>query len=224
MRTSVPGPARVGTAASLGLHLLAFGWLAAHPLLRPAPPPAAPLLVTWRAEPRPIESASLPTAAPAHERAAPQPALRARAAKPAPMAAERQAVPAPAIAQEEQPARAAAEPAPAERREAPTQPASAAEPPRLTPPAFDAAYLQNPAPTYPPLSRRLHEQGKVVLRVLVSPAGAAAEVLVQATSGSARLDGSALEAVKRWKFSPARRGAEPVAAWVLVPISFNLEG
>jgi protein TonB len=30
--------------------------------------------------------------------------------------------------------------------------------------------------------------------------------------------------VRRWKFVPARQGERPVAAWVLVPILFRLEG
>jgi TonB family protein len=79
--------------------------------------------------------------------------------------------------------------------------------------------LDNPKPPYPPLSRRMGEQGRVVLRVHVTPEGAAGEVLLHASSGSPRLDESALATVRRWKFVPARRGAEPVAAWVLVPIS-----
>lgn len=92
----------------------------------------------------------------------------------------------------------------------------------VTAPAFDAAYLENPAPPYPAMARRLHEQGRVILRVLVNPRGAADEVQLRTSSGHARLDEAALETVRRWKFVPAKRGTEPVAAWVLVPVSFNL--
>jgi protein TonB len=63
-----------------------------------------------------------------------------------------------------------------------------------------------------------------VLRVLVDPAGRAAEVQVHTSCGHARLDEAARETVRRWKFIPARRGSETVAAWVLIPISFRLEG
>ena len=93
----------------------------------------------------------------------------------------------------------------------------------LIPPQFNADYLDNPAPPYPPLARRMREQGKVVLRVLVSADGRAEKVELRATSGSPRLDQSAQETVKHWKFVPARQGDEKVAAWVLVPISFTLE-
>ena len=66
------------------------------------------------------------------------------------------------------------------------------------------------------------EQGRVILRVLVSSDGVPEKVELRTSSGSARLDESALDTVKRWKFVPARQGDQPVAAWVLVPISFSL--
>ena len=90
-------------------------------------------------------------------------------------------------------------------------------------PRFDADYLNNPAPAYPPLSRRLHEEGKVVLRVFVEASGAAGTVEIRTSSGFERLDKSAVTAVSRWKFVPAKQGAEAVGAWVLVPIIFSLK-
>jgi protein TonB len=60
--------------------------------------------------------------------------------------------------------------------------------------------------------------------VLVNAEGQPEQVELRTSSGSPRLDGSALETVRRWKFVPARQGERPVAAWVLVPISFRLEG
>jgi protein TonB len=94
----------------------------------------------------------------------------------------------------------------------------------FAPPRFDADYLRNPAPPYPPLSRRMGEQGRVVLRVLVSSAGRPDVVEVYDSSGAPRLDQAALETVKRWTFVPARQGDRPVVARVLVPISFSLRG
>jgi protein TonB len=98
---------------------------------------------------------------------------------------------------------------------------TAAEPVR--PPRFDADYLENPAPTYPALARRLGEQGNVMLRVYVNPSGDAEQVLVASSSGVTRLDAAAVEAVRRWKFAPAKQGSVSVAAWVLVPINFSLK-
>lgn len=94
----------------------------------------------------------------------------------------------------------------------------------VTPPTHDAAYLRNPPPRYPIIARRNGEQGTVTLRVLVTREGLPASVSVEKTSGSDHLDSAALETVKTWRFMPARRGDQPVEAWVLVPIVFKLEG
>lgn len=108
---------------------------------------------------------------------------------------------------------------------APPPPAAAAPTvaPLQTPPRFDADYLYNPKPDYPALSRRLNEQGRVLLRVHVTSDGTAGEVQLHASSGSSRLDQSALDTVRRWRFVPARLGREPVSGWVLVPIVFTLK-
>jgi protein TonB len=88
---------------------------------------------------------------------------------------------------------------------------------------FNAGYLNNPAPPYPPQSRRRGEEGKVILRVLVSKEGAALQVEVDTSSGSNRLDESALNTVRQWRFIPARRGGAAIDSWVRVPILFRLE-
>lgn len=92
----------------------------------------------------------------------------------------------------------------------------------MTPPRFDANYLDNPPPVYPPLSRKLGEEGKVILCVHVDSGGLPTRVEIHAGSGSSRLDQAAERAVWRWKFVPARRGGETLAASVVVPIVFNL--
>jgi protein TonB len=105
---------------------------------------------------------------------------------------------------------------------APIQPAPPVSQP-VTAARFDADYLQNPKPVYPRISRRLAEEGTVVLRVRVSAEGAALAVELRKSSGYARLDDSAMDAVKRWRFLPARQGNEAIASWVAVPIAFKLE-
>lgn len=99
---------------------------------------------------------------------------------------------------------------------------AAAESSPLIAPRFDAAYLSNPAPVYPPASLSMGEQGKVLLNVLVSPTGVAQEVRLRTSSGFDRLDQAALDAVRRWKFIAAHQGGEAVGAWVVVPIQFNV--
>ncbi|WP_202634625.1 energy transducer TonB [Rugosibacter aromaticivorans] len=93
-----------------------------------------------------------------------------------------------------------------------------------TQPRFDATYLDNPKPPYPGISRRLGEQGRVVLRIHVTADGLPQIVQIHTSSGYTRLDDSALETVRRWKFVAAKLGNEPVAATVLVPIIFSLKG
>ena len=88
---------------------------------------------------------------------------------------------------------------------------------------FDADYLNNPAPAYSLLSRRQGESGKVLLLVQVTAQGAAAQVEIKQSSGFPRLDEAALNAVRKWRFVPARRGDEAVAASVVVPITFRLD-
>lgn len=107
----------------------------------------------------------------------------------------------------------------------PPQPVAAAPAPPapVTAARFDADYLHNPKPAYPPISRRSGEEGKVLLKVRVSPQGTALDVAVSKSSGFARLDSAALDAVNRWRFVPAKRGDEAIESSVIVPITFALE-
>lgn len=89
-------------------------------------------------------------------------------------------------------------------------------------PRFGVAYLNNPAPGYPSMSRRLGEEGRVLLRVLVAKDGKAESVELEQTSGFERLDQSAIDVVKKWSFIPAKKGKETISAYVLVPVKFTL--
>jgi protein TonB len=84
--------------------------------------------------------------------------------------------------------------------------------PGYSAPRFDAAYLSNPAPEYPSISREMGEEGRVFLRVQVSTEGKPLAIGVHRSSGYDRLDEAALAAVRRWRFVPGRLGAQPVAA------------
>jgi protein TonB len=156
----------------------------------------------------------------------------------------------PAKAPHPQPQIAPPKPAKAPKRQAPTlamQPEQTAAPASFTVPAapspapptaplasaapvvaisaarFDAAYLNNPKPNYPPISRRLGEEGKVLLRVKVAPDGAATEVDLEKSSSFERLDEAARQVVARWRFVPAKRGDQAIEASVIVPIVFRLD-
>jgi periplasmic protein TonB len=90
-------------------------------------------------------------------------------------------------------------------------------------PSSDAAYLRNPPPVYPAVSRRLGEQGKVIVRVLIGPDGLPQKAELKRSSGFERLDRSALDYVMRCRYVPGRIGGVPHAMWYEAPVSFVLE-
>jgi protein TonB len=96
-------------------------------------------------------------------------------------------------------------------------------PATFSPARFEAAYLHNPRPNYPAISRRLGEEGKVLLRVRVSSEGRATAVDLEKSSNFERLDESARQAVAQWRFVPAKRGDEAVDATIIIPLVFRLE-
>lgn len=174
-------------------------------LVQPLPVVAPPA----RPPPKPVPARRVQRTAPPKA----PPVIAAPASTPAPAPVVPTAVADPIPVQE----------APAPAREAlRTVEIAHAEPVPVMPPSFNANYLDNPAPAYPALSRRLGEEGRVMLRVFVNEHGAPDRIELRRSSGHLRLDEVALDTVKRWKFVPAKRGDQPVGAWVLVPISFNL--
>lgn len=78
-------------------------------------------------------------------------------------------------------------------------------------------------PAYPAMSRRLGEQGRVVLRVELDESGAVARATVDKSSGSQRLDEAALTAVRQWRCRPAQRNGIAVRAVALQPFNFVLQ-
>jgi protein TonB len=202
-------PDRIGLGVTLSLHLLAVATLLSYEPARKALLATAPVMVNLIAPPK-VEP---PQPRPPTELPKPKPIVKhvQRPVEPPPILTAPATAASPVIAAPPPPV----EPAPI------VAPAPVVA--QVTQPIFNAAYLDNPAPAYPPLSRRGGEQGRVILRVLVNIKGTADEVQVRTSSGFARLDDAARDTVQRWKFVPALRGAEPVAAWVLIPVSFRLE-
>lgn len=99
----------------------------------------------------------------------------------------------------------------------------AAAPASVQLPSSDADYLQNPKPPFPPISRRLNEQGKTVVRVLIGPDGQPQRAEIAKSSGFERLDQAALTTVMRWRYVPGKRGSVAEAMWFNVPINWVLE-
>ncbi len=188
------------------------------PIIEPPPPPPPP-------PPRPSPAPKRPE--PVREpvvkqrpQPAPPPAPRPVAvanlppAPAAPIGVVAPQAPAPPI-----PAPVAIAPAPP----APLPPPPAPAPARLQLPSSDADYLQNPKPIYPPISKRMGEQGKVVVRVLIGVDGTAQDAQLKDSSGFDRLDRAAVETARKWRYVPGKRNGVPEAMWFNVPINFVLE-
>ncbi|QKO23861.1 TonB family protein [Rhodoferax sp. BAB1] len=166
----------------------------------PAPQPQTPVA------PKPLKQEARPEL-----KVAPTPPLPTPSPEPAPVMAPAAPVPAPAAPE----AIAATTVAPA--------PAAPPAPARIELPSSDAAYLNNPKPAYPALSRRLGEQGKVVVRVLIGVDGTAQQAEIRSSSGYGRLDQAALATVRSWRYVPGKRNGMAEAMWFNVPINFVLE-
>lgn len=120
-------------------------------------------------------------------------------------------------------------PPPVPTIEAPPAPAAPVAPSKPAGPVMlggdlSVACPDRAPPRYPPHSRRMHEEGIVVLRVELTEHGAVDSARVQSSSGFTRLDEAALEAVRTWRCHPARRNGHPVRATALQPFNFILQG
>ena len=105
----------------------------------------------------------------------------------------------------------------------PAQTGQAKGAPAFSLPSSEAHGLNNPKPAYPRASRRLNEQGQVMVRVFVATDGSPQQGEIKTSSGFDRLDQEALRTVMRWRFVPGQRFGTPEAMWFNVPVNFVLE-
>ncbi len=89
-------------------------------------------------------------------------------------------------------------------------------------PTSDADYLNNPKPAYPALSKRLGEQGKVVIRTFIGVDGTAQQAQIKQSSGFDRLDQAALATALKWRYAPGKRAGVAEAMWFDVPFNWVL--
>lgn len=78
-------------------------------------------------------------------------------------------------------------------------------------------------PRYPESARRTGIEGTALLKFLVQADGGVASVTIERSSGHVDLDHAAVQAVRRWRFEPARKGHRVVAVWVVLPVEFRLK-
>ncbi len=167
----------------------------------PPPPPSLPTPAQRAAPaPTPLALAPLPTPQPAPAPVSP-PTVAATAPVNAPVSVTAPVAPVPSVV---------AVPAPS-------------PPAKVDMPTTVADYQAKSPPLYPAMSKRMGEQGRVVLRVLIGADGVPQQAEVQQSSGHGRLDRAAAEAVMRWRYVPGKRGGVPETMWFQVPIEFKLE-
>ncbi len=104
----------------------------------------------------------------------------------------------------------------------PSIPTGPAELPASSGKTESAGYRGSTRVMYPKDALRAHEQGKVILHVMVDAEGLPQTIEIAKSSGSPRLDRAAREAVLHWHFVAAIENGKTIASWVQVPIAFNL--
>jgi TonB family protein len=83
-------------------------------------------------------------------------------------------------------------------------------------------YRENTPPAYPEIARVRGYEGIVLVSAEILPDGRVGNMKIRKSSGYAILDQSAIEAVKPWKFEPAKKSGNPFTVWVELPIKFIL--
>ncbi|MGH8782821.1 TonB family protein [Paraburkholderia sp.] len=78
-------------------------------------------------------------------------------------------------------------------------------------------------PSYPPRSRRLGEEGRVVLRVTIDPAGRITQANITASSGFEELDAAARQAMLVGRCEPYVDHGIPITVHALQPLDFRLD-
>jgi protein TonB len=194
-RAAEPWPAPASPTPPASAPMPAPAVATPSPARTPVPPVATPSAPATPAVPGAsgISSGPAGAAAPAAEPGAPAPPPRALSS--APGAAPRSAAAGPAVA--------ALPPDGITRRPVPL-------------------HRYKYAPTYPSSARHDEIEGTTLLEVQVARDGRVTEIVVKASAGHPDLDRAAAAAVRRWRFEPARRGAEPVAMTVEIPVEFRL--
>lgn len=211
-----PRTSRAAAASAIvALHVAAFAalWISPHRTMIATSAPVMYLVqggAPASATPKPLPAPPVPKPAPRTDTPVREKSAPANDARPAPA----ETIAAPAAGH------AAQTPVPQASITAPV--AERPTPPPLVLPDANAAYLANPPPEYPKASRRMGEQGRVILRVLIGTDGRAHRAEVRVTSGYDRLDEAALKAVLAWKYEPGRRHGVPESMWFDVPVQFVL--
>jgi protein TonB len=206
----------VGLAIVLGLHAVALYGLWSYRLL-PTPGEAATLFVNFIAPPPQPKPPEPPRPEPPKQ-------VKLEKLRPVVRPQPRQLVAEAPVVSPAEPVAPPPPPAPEPVVEAPPAPPAKPAGPVTLGEELAVSCPERLAPVYPSPSRRLGEQGKVVLRVELDERGQVSTTRVATSSGSQRLDEAALGAVRQWRCKPAHRNGIAVRAVALQPFHFVLEG
>ena len=203
----------VAMALVAAITAMLLGPLLLYRALPEAAKPATPIaVVNLHAPPPPPPAASPPRSVvptPPVAVHAPPPLVVTPALAPPPVVTQPEPAPlAPVVSNEP--------PAPVTGPPAPPRPVSAGD--------LSTSMIDAPPPRYPRESRRLREQGVVVLSVLLGADGRVADIGVARTSGHRRLDQAAVDAVRKWRWRPTIRQGIAVQVRGSVEIPFVLQG
>ncbi len=180
------------------------------PVVAPPPPPA----------PKPPPPAPAPKPQP-KPTPAPKPMPKPQAIKdstPAPNAVKGSAEPQPPAP----PIEAPTPPAPPTPPSPPPAPPAPPAQPVIRLPDVNAAYLSNPLPPYPSISKRMGETGTTIVRVNIDQEGKVLDIQLKKSSGYDRLDQAALDGIRKWRFKPGTSNGTPQPMWVNVPMKWEL--
>lgn len=83
--------------------------------------------------------------------------------------------------------------------------------------------LNSPDPSYPQIAREREMKGTVIIKVLLRTDGTVDQAEIAKSTGYPILDNAALEAARKWTFTPAMQRNKPVRVWVSIPFTFTLE-
>ena len=91
----------------------------------------------------------------------------------------------------------------------------------LGPDDTPAKHISGRAPSYPPMARKLKQQGRVTIEFVVTEEGVPNELVVIESAG-AILDKAVLDSLRKWRYEPAKRNNEPVRVKIRVRQHFKL--
>lgn len=200
-------------------------WAFIRGLAALAPQPPELVVMASIVSAPPMEQAE-PEPQPEPPKPQPKPVVQPKVRKPQPLAVKpKREAPAPVemAPVQAQPEVPVSQTAPTSSESTSDNKASSAPPSDTVVKPTKADYLNNPKPEYPALSRRLGEEGKVVLSVLINEQGRAEQVRIKRSSGFSRLDEAAQRAVKTWSYRAGTRNGVPEAMWFDVPVLFKLD-